>query len=118
MKEEKTRKLICQITGKPLLAAKLYYEKKVEKAGSEQILHTTYICKAAKSLIKRGYTIREIHDTLKVKNFESHLTDEEAKKLVNTSSLRLNNNDRPTIGVIKTDPDVKRFIENITSDEQ
>lgn len=114
----KTRKLICNITGKSLLAAKQYYDKKVQKAGSEDILHATYICKDAKSLLKKGYTIDEIQTTLKIEDYESPLTDEEAQSLVNISTLRLNNISQPTIGVIKTDPDVKRFIKNITKNDK
>ena len=41
----KTRKLICQVTGKPLMAATDYYNKKLEKAdGDEDVLHANYIC--------------------------------------------------------------------------
>tara|TARA_R110002050_G_scaffold6130_16_gene26027 strand:+ start:625 stop:975 length:351 start_codon:yes stop_codon:yes gene_type:complete len=114
----KTRKLICNITGKSLLAAKQYYEKKVDKAGSEDILHKTYICKDAKNLLRKGYSVDQIQDTLRITDFECTITDEEAKKLVNTSTLRLNNLNQPTIGVIKTDPDVKRFIKNITKNDK
>ena len=48
------RKLICRVTGKPLFAAKAYYQKKVDKAGSEEALHQTYICREAIKLLKKG----------------------------------------------------------------
>ena len=49
----KTRKLICQVTGKPLMAATDYYNKKHEKAdGDEDVLHANYICQAAKKFLK------------------------------------------------------------------
>lgn len=114
---KKSRKLTCNITGKVLAAAKQYYEKKIEKAGSEEVLHQTYICKDAKKLLQKGHSIKEIQELLKVKDFEATITDEEAKNLVNTTSLRLNTIEQPTFGVIKTDPDVKKFIENILKDE-
>ena len=51
---KKTRKLICQVTGKPLLAAVDYYNKKLAKVdGDEDTLHATYICQAAKKFLKK-----------------------------------------------------------------
>ena len=115
MNEKKTRKLICQITGKLLFASKEYYQKKVEKASSEEQLHKTYICREALSLAKKGYSIQDIRETVEVhNNFESPLTDSDIKQLTgNSTSLRINTNDEPTVGVIKTDPAVKRFLKKI-----
>ncbi len=113
-----SRKLVCNITGKTLHAAKQYYDKKIEKAGSEEALHSSYICRDARALLKKGYNVQQIRDALNVSDkFVSTITDEDAKSLSNTSSLRLNNDNQNTIGIIKTDPDVKKFIENILSDE-
>ena len=68
MKDKKTRKLICNITGKSLFASKDYYDKKVVKAGSEEILHHTYMCQDAKMLLKKykvKYTEYDVEDTKK-----------------------------------------------------
>jgi hypothetical protein len=116
MKDKQTRKLICRVTGKPLFAGKQYYQKKVEKAGSEDKLHSMYICREAKNLLKKGYTIHDAKESLDVSNFKHTITEEEVKMIIgDTKSLRLNNNDEPKTSIIRTDPDVLKFIENITN---
>ena len=52
-KQRKTQKLTCVITGRTLVASLAYYERKVERAGDEDKLKATYICKEAKDLIKK-----------------------------------------------------------------
>ena len=117
MSENKTRKLICNITGKVLFAGRDYYSKKVNKAGTEEALHSTYMCREATNLIKKGYNVADIRESLKVPaDFKSTITDEEARKLTCTTSLRLNNNE--TSNIIRTDPDVKEFIKNILKDDE
>ena len=113
----KTKKLICNITGKKLVADSGYYNKRVEKVGSEELLQNTYICKDAKQLLKKGYSIEDVQEALNAPGFTCNMTDEEAKNLVSTTTLRLNTNDQPTSKIIKTDPDVKKFIENILKNE-
>ena len=122
MKEKKTRKLVCNITGRSLLANKDYYSKKVEKAGSEEVLHSTYICQEAKTLLKKGHDLGHIRDILNVdSSFTCNLTNENAKEIVSGDNarlkFRLNNYDNSRASVIKTDPDVKQFIQNILRDE-
>ena len=119
MKDRKTRKLICNISGKQLFASKDYYNKKVQKIGSEDELHTTYMCKEARDLVKKGLTLEKIRDVLHVdSNFKSTLTIDQARKLVNGNSLRINISEQTApVWAIKTDPDVAQFIKNITSDE-
>ena len=48
------KKLTCIITGRVLTIANSYYSKKLEKAGDEDKLHSTYICKEAKKLVRLG----------------------------------------------------------------
>ena len=113
---KKTVKLTCNITGKSLQASKDYYSKKVQKIGSEKLLHETYICREAKTLLKKGYSIEYIRETLNANNsFTSRLTDEQAQELVNNNSLRLNTFNQIKTNVIKTDSDVLQFIKNITN---
>ena len=118
---KRTRKLICQVTGKPLMAAVDYYNKKLQKVGGdEDVLHSTYICQQAKKYLKKSYTIQEARDAVGVyRDFESTLTDEDIPNIINdkdAASLRLNNIDSVKLGVIKTDPDVQDFIENLKNE--
>jgi len=117
MKEKKTTKLVCQITGKTLLAAKAYYQKKVEKAGSEEALHQLYVCKDAKDLLKKGYNIEQVQDKLKSRNDDCTLTEDHIKSIVGNSSLRINNIGEEKLSIIKTDPEVTKFIKNITRND-
>jgi len=112
---KKTRTLTCKVTGKQLYASKDYYAKKVEAAGSEKLLHDTYICREAKSLAKKGYSIADIRESLEIyNNHDCTLTDDDLRKLTGTTgSLRINTNEQPTIGVIKTDPAVRKFLNKI-----
>ena len=122
MKQKKTRKLICNVTGKALFASKDYYNKKVAKAESEDALHQTYICQDAKMLFKKGYDLQYVQQALPIEaNFVCTLTDDEIREIVGGTDtklkFRLNNLETNKIGIIKTDPDVKLFIQNILQDE-
>jgi hypothetical protein len=121
MKETKTRKLTCLVTGRTLFAGKDYYNKKVQKAGSEQILHDTYICREAKQLLTKGHKVDYVQDLLNTdKQFKCRLSDGELTEIVSGDDsklkFRLNNYDNKQTGVIKTDPDVKQLIQNILND--
>ena len=110
------RKLICRVTGKPLFAAKAYYQKKVDKAGSEEALHQTYICREAIKLLKKGYSVEDTKVALKATEFSSTITQEEIISIVgDDKTMRLNTIDQPKTSVIRTDPDVLKFIKNITN---
>jgi len=115
MKQTKTRKLVCNITGKVLFASRLYYNKKVEKAGTEESLHKTYICREAKTLLKRGYNIEDTRTALNVdKSVKCHLVDSEIDEIIGlNNSLRINTSEITRIGVIKTDPDVEKFVKSL-----
>jgi CRISPR/Cas system-associated endonuclease/helicase Cas3 len=117
MKERKTRKLVCNVTGRKLFTSKDYYEKKVKTAGTEEILHKTYMCREAKDLLKKGYTVENVQETLGTK-YTCNLSDSEIRDIIgNKSSLRINTSEDNKIDVIKTDPKVKKFIENILNNE-
>ena len=60
------RKLICIVTGRVLTATKDYYNRKLETLGSDEKVRATYICKEAKDLIKKGYTIEKVREMLDV----------------------------------------------------
>ena len=120
---KKTTKLTCIVTGRTLFASNDYYQKKVKKAGSEEALRSTYMCKEAKQLLKKGFDLQYIKNNAEV--VEGHtceLTDDELREIVSSTDLtlkyRLNNCDaNNAIGVIKTDPDVKKFIESIQKED-
>ena len=117
MTEKKTKKLVCNITGKTLFAASSYYAKKVDKAGSQERLHDTYVCREAKSLLKRGYSIDQIQQSLQSIDYTCTLTDDDIKYIIGSSSLRINNIEEKQMSIIKTDPEVTKFIQNILNDE-
>mgnify|MGYP001247781641 CR=1 FL=1 len=119
-KERKTRKLTCIVTGRALLATRDYYERKIKKAGSEEKLHRSYVCKEAKDLLIKGYTVDKIRDVLNVNTDNVSSVPEDIVKEVisqsNKSPFRRINNSIPITNNImnpKTDPDVKEFIQNI-----
>ena len=121
MKEKKTRKLTCNVTGKVLAASKDYDAKKVEKAGSEETLHGTYICQDAKQLLKKGHDLTYVIDSLSVDvKFKCTLTESQIREIISnndpTLKYKLDNQETAKIGIIKSDPDVLQFIENISSD--
>lgn len=113
----KTKKLKCVVTGRQLVLSKDYYEKKLERAGDEQTLHETYICKEAKDLIKRGYDVAKARDLLGVE--DDSLGDVDTKvveQIQNDSRLRFRNIPRFNINnytAAKTDPDVAKFLKKV-----
>lgn len=112
----KTRKLTCIVTGKSLLAAPDYYTKKLEKAGSEEELHRTYICKEAKDLLIKGMSVKDVRKTLDINEVLPDVPQEIIDNLI-TNEFGLK---RSTIFTEitsftnqETDPDVRSFLNNI-----
>lgn len=112
----KTKKLTCIITGKVLNANSEYYNKKLEKAGSEEQLLATYICKEAKDLLEQGQTVQQIRlqyntstdfplpDNSIIENlFKNEYGIKKETVFSAVSSLTINN----------TDPEVKDFLNKI-----
>ena len=119
MKEKKTTKLVCNVTGKVLLASKDYYSKKVEKAGTEEALHSLYVCRDAKKLLMKGYSPSDAQAMLNITNVECKLTDDQIQQIVGSNaSLRLNTNEHTTVGIIKTDPEVQKLINSILAENE
>ena len=119
MTAKKTRKLVCIVTGKPLLATKAYYERKVEKAGSEEKLHSTYICREAKTMIRNGTSIDRIREILNVdcselKDVPQEIINDILSMKTKTSMRRINNITNISNMVNSTtDPDVKAYIQKL-----
>lgn len=117
--EKKTRRLKCIVTGKVLIATKEYYKRKLDKVGNEKKLLETYICKEAKSLLVKGYTVEKIREMLNVSDPElTDVSTEVINSVINLKpSYKIINNttDIPISSIInpQTDPEVKQFIQNI-----
>ena len=120
MSSYKTNKLKCIITGRQLIATKDYYARKVEKSGSEEKLHATYICRDAKNLLKQGVSVDRIREILESdltttvddKVIESAMEEERCTRLRRINNI-VNTNKSMSI---KTDPRVKSFINNIINE--
>ena len=120
MAEIKSKKLECIVTGRRLIATKDYYAKKVKKAGSEEELHRTYICREAKNLLRSGTSVDKVRNILGATDTVDPEIDQDIiNNIVDDStrtSLRRINNIVSISNMInnKTDPDVKQYILNIT----
>lgn len=120
MSSYKTNKLKCIITGRQLIATKDYYARKVEKAGNEEKLHETYICRDAKNLLKQGVQvdrIREILDSDLQTVVDDKVVEQAMAEEKFTRLRRINNIVSTSKSMnIKTDPLVKEFISNIVNE--
>lgn len=112
-----TNKLKCIVTGRQLIATKDYYKRKVEKAGDEQTLHDTYICREAKNLLKQGVSIdrtRELLDATINTPVDTELIESIVNQDKSTRLRRINNIVSTSKSLnIRTDPQVKQYINNI-----
>ena len=116
---KKTRKLKCVVTGKTLTATADYYARKVEKAGDEDTLHRTYVCKEAKNLLLKGYGVDKIREMLEIDTSDmDNVTQETVNEILEKADKvmykRVNtfNNITNMINT-RTDPKVLKLIENI-----
>ena len=122
MSETKNRKLVCLVTGRKLFATKEYFGRKVEKLGSEEKVHSTYICKEAKDLLRKGYSVEKIREMLNVQADKlNDIPDEVINDVIDSKKRyfkRLSNfTSSNHIINSKTDPDVKKFIQSLIDDE-
>ena len=122
MQDKKTRKLICVVTGRAWLATRDYYERKLERAGSEDKLHGTYICKEAKDLLTKGYTVEKIREMLNV-NMDNvgDVSQETVSEVLNSrnNTYRKINVFNTTNNLLnfKTDPEVTQLINNLKNEQ-
>jgi hypothetical protein len=124
METKKTNRLRCIITGRQLIATQDYYKRKVEKAGGEQQLHDTYVCREAKNLLKQGVSVERIREILEadmslvVKELDDKLLETVMAEVQSTRVRRINNivSTSKTLST-RTDPQVKQYIKHITNNE-
>ena len=122
MTRNKTTKLTCIVTGRTLLATRDYYERKVEKAGSEEQLHREYICREAKIMLKQGTSVERIREilnvTVPVGDVPQAVIDQITRE-TNMSRGRRINNIVSTSAMIntQTDAEVKEYVQRLKNDK-
>lgn len=121
MSESKNNKLKCIITGRQLIATKNYYARKVEKAGSEEILHSTYVCREAKSLMRQGVSVDRIREILN-SDEKTVISEDILNKILEddtgTRLRHINNIIKTNKSMsIKTDDNVRQFINKYIKNE-
>ena len=112
----KTKKISCIIIGKTTLITKDYYDKKIEKCGGdEELFKKTYICKEAKDLLLQGLSVDQIRQKFNVIdlpsvdiNYIDSLTTNKYGITKDTTFSSIT-----SFTVFETDPEVKKFINNI-----
>lgn len=111
----KTKKLKCIITGKILNASIEYYNKKLEKAGSEEKLQNTYICKEARDLLLKGVTVEQARRALEVEDYTIPVDNTIIEDLLKDDYGIKRTNAFTVTGFThqETDKEVKDFLNNI-----
>ena len=119
MSNTRSNKLTCIVTGKKLIATKEYYARKVEKSGSEEELHRTYVCREAKNMIKQGTSVDRVREILEVEHdmlpdVPQDVIDEIMQSSTRTNFRRINNlvNINSMMNT-STDPEVREYINNL-----
>ncbi len=112
-----SKKIICIVTGRSMLIADSYYQSKVDKAGSEEILAKTYICTAAKKLLKLGNSVKKVREIL---NSDCTITidDQLISDLIFRSKKRMTDSSSDfkmltSVTHNETDRDIQIFIDKI-----
>lgn len=119
-KERKTLNLTCFITGETMIISGNYLQKLIDTYGSRENAQKYWITSKAKSLLFKGYGIDEIRKILVKKQTE--LIDSKSEKClelikywqdekVKKSKYKLNSQEESSSSFLKTDDDVKGFIE-------
>lgn len=112
----KTKKITCIVIGKTTLVNSDYYAKKLEKCGDdEDLFHKTYICKEAKDLLKQGFSVDQIRKKYNVTDLPPIDMEYIEKLTTNKYGLKKDTtfSTITSFTVFETDPDVKKFINNI-----
>ena len=116
------KKLSCIVSGRTLTIANSYYQKKLDKAGDEEKLHSTYICKEAKKLLRLGNTVNSVREKLcdeEIINTLPELDENLITQIVfgNSKKKFQSTTDFNTLSSVthnQTDPEVLSFIEKLS----
>lgn len=114
--ESKLITLVCNLTGDSISIYPDYYEKKIKQYGSEENLKKYYLQFKIITLLKRGYSLESVAQTLGFDLDDSKL--DYYKELVqfhkNNNALVPVRDKDAKISILKTDPKVKEFIERFS----
>lgn len=107
-----SHKISCIITGKVTTVSNEYYDKKIADFGSEEKFNSLYVSRQAKSLLKRGYKIKEIRNLLKV-NLEDlpEISESKIKEILKANDD--DNQNYENLSIKKSDPEVAEYIERL-----
>lgn len=107
-----SHKLTCIITGKTITVSNEYYNKKITDFGSEEKFNTLYVSRQVKSLLKRGYKVKEIKDLLKIERLDlPDISDKLVKEILNTKDDDYTVQEGTSIK--KSDDDVIEYISSL-----
>ena len=120
MEDKKTLKVKCFITGEESIFSGDYLNKLIERYGTRENILKYYITYRAKNFLFKGYTIPEIRKILLLKKTE--LEDPSSPKGIelikywqDQKNLKVKykmKDQKDNVSFIKTDPEVKDFINN------
>ena len=113
----KTKKVTCIITGKSFLFNKDYYDKKIaQHDNNEELFQQTYISKQAKDLLMQGYSVDQIRKQIGGEDLPQVDLDYIDKLTKNKYGIKKDTtfSTITSFTVFETDPDVKKFINNLT----
>lgn len=107
-----SHKLSCIITGKTITVGDDYFDKKVVQFKTEEKFRSLYVSRQVKSLLKRGYKVKEIKDLMKVESTDlPEITDKTVKEILKLTDDDTFNPEHTSIK--KSDPDVAEYIQNL-----
>lgn len=107
-----SHKLTCIVTGKTITVGNEYYDKKVSQFGNEDKFNSLYVSRQVKSLLKRGYKVKEIKDLLKVERDDlPEITDKIVKEIMKTNDEDIISSESTSMK--KSDPEVTEYINNL-----
>lgn len=113
----KTKKLFCCVTGRSLVLSREYYAKKLEKCNNdEELLKSTYVCKEAKTLIKRGYDVDKTRDLLNITSLDTKVPEELIESIRMENRVKYRNLPKFSVNdytSAKTDPEVTKFLQKV-----
>lgn len=118
----KSKKVMCVLTGKTNSYSGEYLQKKIQEYGSEVNLTKFYICKEARSLLKKGYKVNDVRKILDVPMDAEPVSREVldyVDKEFQKTTIKVNDTTYNSLSTVsdltfnKSDPDVEQFINNI-----
>lgn len=107
-----SKKITCVVTGKTTTVSDIYYEKKLSEYGGIDGLSKLYTSREARTLIKRGYSIDECRNLLKVEKKMESITEEDLLKIKSFLDDDIVPHNK---GVLKSSPDVIEYIKKLKS---